>query len=36
MVLYGIELMGGVDGPAVAYWQTWQVSFGNVDPGPPF
>ena len=36
MVIYGIERLGGIDGPAVAYWQTWQIAFGRVDPGPPF
>jgi len=36
MVIYGIERLGGIDGPAVAYWQTWQIAFGKVEPGPPF
>lgn len=36
MVIYGIERLGGIDGPAVAYWQTWQIAFGRIDPGPPF
>ncbi len=36
MILYGIERIGGGEGPAVAYWQTWQVAFGKADPGPAF
>lgn len=36
MVIYGIERLGGVDGPQTSYWQTWQVAFGKVNAGPPF
>lgn len=36
MVIYGIERTGGEVGPSVSHWQTWQVAFGKVDPGPPF
>lgn len=36
MLIYGIERLGGIDGPQVSYWQTWQVAFGKVEPGPPF
>ncbi|QBP75418.1 hypothetical protein E2K99_10525 [Herbaspirillum huttiense] len=36
MVIYGIERLGGIDGPQVSYWQTWQVAFGKVEAGPPF
>ncbi|MRT27655.1 hypothetical protein [Herbaspirillum sp. CAH-3] len=36
MVIYGIERLGGIDGPQVSYWQTWQVAFGKAKPEPPF
>ncbi|WP_146744901.1 hypothetical protein [Herbaspirillum rubrisubalbicans] len=36
MILYGIERLGGEGGPAVSYWQTWQIGFGIVEAGPPF
>jgi hypothetical protein len=36
MILYGIERIGGERGASVSYWQTWQVGFGVIDPGPPF
>lgn len=36
MILYGIERAGGEHEPGVSYWQTWQIAFGKVDPGPPF
>ncbi|MFJ3316102.1 hypothetical protein ACIPLR_12135 [Herbaspirillum huttiense] len=36
MVIYGIERLGGIDGPQTSYWQTWQVVFGIAEPAPPF
>jgi len=36
LVIYGIERLGGIDGPQTSYWQTWQVAFGKVAFGPPF
>jgi len=36
MVIYGVERIGGTNSPPAAYWQTWQVAFGKVEPGPPF
>lgn len=36
MVIYGIERIGGTQGPPISYWQTWQVAFGKAELGPPF